>query len=229
MVELPSPAVLVIMGVSGSGKSTIAGLLAERLGWPFEEGDSLHPASNVAKMAAGNPLTDDDRWPWLAKIADWIDSRLDTGENGVITCSALKHSYRSVLNRRGRGVEFVYLSVGRAELEERVEHREAHFMPASLLESQLATLEPPSAPEPFVQVDAGPDARLVVDRILRDLGLTGTAAALAASAEAAAPKVPAAKASAPKLPGKKREPGARAPKRTASPPPASSSSDRASS
>jgi carbohydrate kinase (thermoresistant glucokinase family) len=172
VVELPSPVVLVVMGVSGAGKSTIAARLAERLGWTFEEGDSLHPTANVEKMAAGIPLTDDDRWPWLAKIADWIDGRLDAGENGIITCSALKRSYRNVLNRRGSSVEFVYLALDRADLTERVEHREGHFMPPSLLNSQLATLEPPSASESAILVDAGPDSRLVVDRILRDLGLT---------------------------------------------------------
>ncbi|HEX4401429.1 MAG TPA: gluconokinase [Galbitalea sp.] len=172
MSPLPSPVVLVIMGVSGAGKSTIGLLLAERLGWPFEEGDSLHPASNVEKMSEGIPLTDEDRWPWLARIADWIDNRLDTGESGIITCSALKRSYRNVLNRRGSGVEFVYLSVEMAVLTDRVEHREDHFMPASLLTSQLGTLEIPTAAEPAIQVDADPDARLVVDRILRDLDLT---------------------------------------------------------
>ena len=171
MVELPSPVVLVVMGVSGSGKSTIAGILADRLGWPFEEGDSLHPVASVEKMAAGIPLMDDDRWPWLAKVADWIDNRLDGGENGVITCSALKRSYRNILNRRGSGVEFVYLSADRAELVERVSHRPAHFMPASLLDNQLETLEPPTAAEPAIQVDAGPDPQLVVDRIMRELGL----------------------------------------------------------
>ena len=171
MGELPSPVVLVVMGVSGAGKSTIAALLAERLGWTFEEGDSLHPQGNVEKMAAGIPLTDDDRWPWLAKVADWIDGRLDTGENGIITCSALKHSYRTIINRRGSGVEFVYLAVDRAELEERVNHREGHFMPSSLLASQLATLEPPLPPEPAIQVDAGTDAQLVVDRVMRQLGV----------------------------------------------------------
>ena len=160
------------MGVSGAGKSTIAALLAGRLGWTFEEGDSLHPTANVEKMAAGIPLTDDDRWPWLAKVADWTDGRLDTGENGIITCSALKRAYRKVLNRRGSGVEFIYLALDRADLEQRVEHREGHFMPPSLLDSQLATLEPPAPPEPSIQVDAGVDAQLVVDRVMRELGLT---------------------------------------------------------
>ena len=170
---LASPVVLVIMGVSGSGKSTIGTLLAQRLGWAFEEGDSLHPAANVAKMAAGHPLTDEDRWPWLAKVADWIDGQLDAGKNGVITCSALKRSYRDLINRRGTGVEFVYLEVNRAELEQRVENRPEHFMPASLLDSQLETLEPPTKDEPCGRVNAGPDARLVTDRVLRELGLPG--------------------------------------------------------
>ncbi|HMH58322.1 MAG TPA: gluconokinase [Galbitalea sp.] len=199
MSMITTPVVLVIMGVSGSGKSTVGGLLAERLGWVFEEGDSLHPASNVEKMAAGIPLTDEDRWPWLAKIADWIDNRLDTGENGIVTCSALKRSYRNVLNRRGSGVEFVYLAVGIAELTERVEHREGHFMPPSLLDSQLSTLEVPTGSEPAIQVDAGPDARLVVDRILRDLGLAAKPAQLTKPA-----KTSARTGAAPKSPRKRR-------------------------
>jgi gluconokinase len=180
-VVLPSPVVLVITGVSGAGKSTVGTLLAERLGWAFEEGDSLHPFGNIEKMAAGIPLTDEDRWPWLARIADWADGQLDSGQNGVITCSALKRSYRLLINRRGSGIEFVYLAVSRAELEERVEHREGHFMPASLLDSQLTTLEVPTDSEPAVRVDAGPDASLVVDRLLRDLGLTSKVIPLAAS------------------------------------------------
>ncbi len=205
LVELPSPVVLVIMGVSGAGKSTIATLLSERLGWTFEEGDSLHPAANVEKMAAGIPLTDDDRWPWLAKIADWIDGRLDTGENGIVTCSALKRSYRNVLNRRGSGVEFVYLALDRADLEERVERREGHFMPPSLLNSQLAALEPPTSSEPAIQVDAAPDSRLVVDRILRDLGLTAKPAPKTPPKSAAkAPGTPKAPRKPPTAPRTKR-------------------------
>ena len=206
MTELSSPVVLVIMGVSGSGKSTIAALLAERLGWTFEEGDSLHPTANVEKMAAGIPLTDEDRWPWLAKVADWIDGRLDTGENGIITCSALKRSYRNVVNRRGSGVEFVYLAVSRVELEKRVEHRPGHFMPASLLDSQLDTLEPPALSEPAIEVDASTDPQLVVDRIMRQLGLkpkpleTPTPAKKAVPTKKTAAKAPAA----PRAPRKPR-------------------------
>ena len=173
MASLGTPVVLVIMGVSGSGKSTIGAMLAQRLGWQFEEGDSLHPAANVAKMAAGHPLTDQDRWPWLEKVADWIDAQLDAGESGVITCSALKRTYRDLINRRGTGVEFVYLNVSRAKLEDRVEHRPGHFMPASLLDSQLETLEPPTKDEPHITVNAGPDARLVTNEVLRELGLPG--------------------------------------------------------
>jgi gluconokinase len=206
MTELTSPVVLVIMGVSGSGKSTIAALLAERLGWTFEEGDSLHPKANVDKMAAGIPLTDEDRWPWLAKVADWIDGRLDMGENGIITCSALKRSYRNVLNRRGSGVEFVYLAVSRVQLEQRVEHRPGHFMPASLLDSQLDTLEPPALSEPAIEVDASTDPQLVVDRIMRQLGLKPITLEPSTPSKKAAPaKKPAAKApAAPRAPRKPR-------------------------
>jgi gluconokinase len=199
MQTLTSPVVLVIMGVSGAGKSTIGLLLAERLGWVFEEGDSLHPAANVEKMSEGIPLTDEDRWPWLAKVADWIDNRLDTGENGIITCSALKRSYRNVLNRRGSGVEFVYLAVKVAELTERLEHRVDHFMPASLLASQLSTLEVPTSAEPAIQVDADPDAGLVVDRILRDLDLTAKSTKTTKTAKKPAAPSPAA----PKSPRKR--------------------------
>jgi gluconokinase len=205
------------MGVSGAGKSTIAALLAERLGWTFEEGDSLHPTSNVEKMAAGIPLTDDDRWPWLAKIADWIDGRLDTGENGIITCSALKRSYRNVLNRRGWGVEFIYLAVDRDDLEERVEHREGHFMPPSLLDSQLATLEPPTAGEPAIRVDAATDSQLVVDRVLRELGLKAKPLAPVTPGKKPAPKKSAPVAKATAAPKSPRKPRATSPRQNQSP------------
>lgn len=200
-VDLPSPVVLVIMGVSGAGKSTVGKLLSERLGWTFEEGDQLHPLANVEKMSAGIPLTDEDRWPWLARVADWIDGQLDTGSNGIITCSALKHSYRALINRRGSGVEFVYLAVGRSELEERVGKRKDHFMPADLLESQLATLEPPTETEPAIRVDAEPDSTLVVDRLLRDLGLGSRVVA-----QKAAPAKTARARKAPAKPPAKRAP-----------------------
>jgi gluconokinase len=161
------------MGVSGCGKSTIAQALSDRLGWPFEEGDSLHPAANVAKMAAGHPLTDADRWPWLEKVADWIEGELDAGKNGIVTCSALKRSYRDILDRRGSGVEFVYLAGTHAEIEARLNHREGHFMPASLLDSQFATLEEPAADEPAIRVDIEPGTVQVVSNILSELKLSG--------------------------------------------------------
>lgn len=144
---------LVVMGVSGAGKSTVATRLARDLGWDFAEGDDLHPAANVAKMAAGEPLTDADRMPWLARIADWIDAEIAAGRHGVITCSALKRSYRDVLRRPE--VLFVYLAVNRAELERRLAGRRGHYMPASLLDSQLDALEPPADGEAALTVDAG--------------------------------------------------------------------------
>ena len=148
-----NPIVLVVMGVSGCGKSTVAALLAGRLGWPLEEGDDLHPRANVEKMAAGHPLTDEDRWPWLEKVAEWVEERLDAGENGIITCSALKRSYRNVINRRGRGVRFVYLAGSLELIAARLGVRHGHFMPASLLQSQFADLEEPGPDEPGLRVE----------------------------------------------------------------------------
>ncbi|HSS93711.1 MAG TPA: gluconokinase, partial [Candidatus Dormibacteraeota bacterium] len=142
------PVVLVFMGVSGSGKTTVARILAGRLGWPFAEGDKLHPTSNIDKMRAGQSLNDADRERWLATVADWVDSRLEAGENGVITCSALKRSYRDVINRRGSGVLFVFLAASKETIAPRLAARRAHFMPSSLLDSQFAELEEPQPDEP---------------------------------------------------------------------------------
>ncbi len=166
------PVALVLMGVSGCGKSTVAGLLAGRLAWPFEEGDDLHPQANRDKMTAGHPLTDDDRWPWLEEIAEWIEHRLDAGENGLITCSALKRSYRDVLNRRGSGVVFVYLAGSRKTIGDRLTARQGHYMPASLLASQFADLEEPGPDEPEIRVDAGPPAQEIAQTVVDALGLT---------------------------------------------------------
>ena len=159
------------MGVSGCGKSTVAAILASRLGWPFEEGDALHPHKNIEKLAAGHPLTDADRWPWLAKVADWVDARLDAGENGLITCSALKRSYRDMINRRGTGVSFVFLAGSKETIAARLASRHGHFMHASLLDSQFADLEEPAADEPAIRVDIGPPAAEVAEQIMKDLGL----------------------------------------------------------
>jgi gluconokinase len=165
------PVVLVVMGVAGCGKSTVAGLLAGRLGWPFAEGDALHPAENVAKMAAGHPLTDEDREPWLARVADWVDARLDAGGSGVITCSALKSAYRQVIGRRRSGVEFVYLAGDRATIAARLAVRQGHFMPPQLLESQFADLEEPGPDEPAIRVDVGDPPEVIARRITECLGL----------------------------------------------------------
>jgi gluconokinase/shikimate kinase len=173
MSSAPQPPVLVLMGVSGSGKSTVGALLAGRLGWDFEEGDELHPAANVAKMAAGLPLDDEDRWPWLAKVAQWIVAHTSTGRPGVITCSALKHSYRDVL--RGEHVVFVYLAGTREQIARRLAKRHGHFMPASLLDSQFDALEPPTSDENAITVnlaDGADGVAAVTDEIMTRLGLT---------------------------------------------------------
>ncbi|MFJ4173444.1 gluconokinase [Microbacterium sp. NPDC089696] len=148
--------VLVFMGVAGTGKSTVAAMLAGRLGWTFEEGDDLHPEANVAKMASGHPLDDDDRWPWLDRIAEWIDERIAAGEPGIITCSALKRSYRDVLRRDA--VTFVHFTGDRELILERMMRRQGHFMPTALLDSQFATLQPLDADEKAIEVgiDATP-------------------------------------------------------------------------
>ncbi|WP_042723510.1 gluconokinase [Curtobacterium sp. B18] len=140
------------MGVSGSGKSTVAAMVAEQLGWEFAEGDAMHPQANVDKMHAGTPLTDEDRWPWLDVIAAWIRSHLDEGTPGVVTCSALKRSYRDVL--RAPGVVFVHVAGDGALIEDRMSKRSGHFMPTSLLQSQLATLEVPGDDEAHITVAA---------------------------------------------------------------------------
>ena len=136
----PHPPVLVVMGVSGCGKSTVAGIVAGRLGWDLEEGDDLHPKANVAKMTAGTSLIDDDRWPWLERVADWIRAHTDSGRPGVITCSALRRSYRDRL--RGEHVIFVHLHGSYEMVNRRLTARTDHFMPAGLLRSQFAALEP---------------------------------------------------------------------------------------
>jgi len=167
--------IVVLMGVSGCGKSTVGGVLAGRLGWPLAEGDDLHPPENVAKMAAGHPLDDDDRRPWLARIREWIDERLAAGESGIVTCSALKRRYRDVVRGDGQrpagDVVFVYLHGTREQLLARLTARQGHFMPPSLLDSQLADLEPPQADERAVQIDIGPPPAVQAEAILQKLGL----------------------------------------------------------
>lgn len=144
---------LVVMGVSGSGKTTVAQELASRLGWPFAEGDELHPASNIAKMSAGQPLTDADREPWLRKVRDWISAEDAAGRSTVVTCSALKRSYRDLLRDAGARVRFVHLHGTRQLIAARLAHRSGHFMPPALLDSQFAALEPLGDDEDGITVD----------------------------------------------------------------------------
>lgn len=157
------------MGVSGSGKSTIASRLAERLGWTFEDGDRFHPQSNVAKMKAGHPLSDEDRWPWLEAIADEIGRVCETGDHVVIACSALKRAYRDVLLRSRNDVRFVVLDGSKALIAERLARRKGHFMPPGLLDSQFETLEPPQADERPIGVSIDAPVETIVDNIVTKL------------------------------------------------------------
>ncbi|MFJ9738421.1 gluconokinase [Streptomyces sp. NPDC101166] len=157
-----APTVVVVMGVSGSGKSTVGRLLAQRLGLPFLEADDLHPAANRAKMAAGRPLDDEDRRPWLTALADWIREATDSGRGGVMACSALKRDYRDVLRRAGAGVWFLHLALDRASAARRVAARVGHFMPPALEDSQYTDLEPLQPDEAGLTVDATATPRTMV-------------------------------------------------------------------
>jgi carbohydrate kinase (thermoresistant glucokinase family) len=169
-----SPPILVVMGVSGSGKSTIAEELSARLGWPFEEGDSLHPESNIAKMHAGIPLTDADRLPWLERVAAWIDGQRAKKQPGIITCSALKRAYRQIIIGDRPEVRLVYLRGGRNLIAEHLAGRHGHFMPSALLQSQIDTLEEPDPSEDPLTVEASAPAEQVAVEIIRLLGASAT-------------------------------------------------------
>jgi gluconokinase len=167
-------AMLVIMGVAGCGKSTVGSALAARLGWHYMEGDAFHSRANVAKMAAGKPLDDADRQPWLAAIADWMDAQAQARRPGVIGCSALKRRYRDFLRERRPQVWFLYLRVPRETLQRRLETRHHEYMPASLLDSQLATLEEPMRDEPrCITLDAANDLQATLDAALQALRAHG--------------------------------------------------------
>jgi len=183
--SVKSSPVLVIMGVSGSGKSTVAGLLAGRLGWDLAEGDDLHPPANVAKMASGHPLDDQDRLPWLDKIAAWIGEHNDTGRPGIITCSALKKSYRDVL--RGDHVVFVFLIGTHDEIAARLAARHGHFMSAAMLDSQIEALEPPSAEEGAITIDVSGSPEQESEQIITRLHLVGSAASIPLPSATSAP------------------------------------------
>ncbi|MCW0212850.1 MAG: gluconokinase [Pseudonocardia sp.] len=169
----PGTTTLIVMGVSGVGKSTVADELVRRTGWAFAEGDDLHPEANRRKMAAGQPLTDEDRWPWLRLIADWIGEQEAAGRDAVLTCSSLRRRYRDVLREGHPSVRFVHLLVSPGSLRDRLEHRTGHYMPSSLLDSQLATLEPLEPGEPGVEVRAEHDVAAVVDAAAGQLARVG--------------------------------------------------------
>ena len=154
------------MGVSGVGKTTVGARLAERLGWKFIEGDLLHPPENVAKMKSGEPLTDTDRAPWLAAVAEAIDGWRRRGENGVITCSALKRSYRRQIIGERSDVRLVYLTGSRDLIAGRLAGRRGHFMPPTLLDSQFATLEPPGRDENPLTISIDRPIAEIIDRVL---------------------------------------------------------------
>jgi gluconokinase len=155
---------LVVMGVAGSGKSTIAAALSKHLGWACAEADEFHPQANIAKMSQGTPLQDEDRWPWLQEIQDWMTAQARAGHSTVLTCSALKQSYRQLLSEAEGRVVFIHLHGDAALLSQRMQGREGHFMPPTLLPSQLATLEPLTAAE----LDAG-SLRLDITQAPEDL------------------------------------------------------------
>jgi gluconokinase len=161
--------IVVVMGVSGSGKTTVASLLAERLGCAFQDGDDLHPRENVEKMKSGTPLTDADRLPWLQAIARRIGVWRERGEAGVVTCSALKRSYRDIILGDRRDVALVYLKGPQALIHGRLTARTSHFMPVGLLESQFTTLQEPAEDERPIVVDIGSEPAQIAGEILRRL------------------------------------------------------------
>jgi carbohydrate kinase (thermoresistant glucokinase family) len=165
------PLVIVLMGVSGCGKSTTGAALSKRLGWPFRDADSFHPPANIAKMSRGVALNDDDRWPWLAAIAQWIDARCAAGKPAIVSCSALKRAYRSRIVGSRQSVRLVYLKGDTGLIGQRLQTRKDHFMPASLLESQFAALEEPGADERPLIVSIAVLPQQIVDTIIEQLRL----------------------------------------------------------
>jgi gluconokinase len=171
VAEETRPCALVLMGVSGSGKSTIAEALSARLSWRCEDGDKFHPASNIAKMSAGQPLTDEDRWPWLKAIADEIDRLCGKGQRAVFACSALKRAYRDALVHGRDDIRLVLLDGTQALIAKRLATRKGHFMPPDLLDSQFRTLERPAADESAVTVSIDAPVEAIVDDIIHQLKL----------------------------------------------------------
>jgi gluconokinase len=166
-------AAIVVMGVSGCGKSTIGALVAERLGWPFEDGDGFHPPQNVERMRAGTPLTDDDRWPWLAAIAARIETARAAGTGVVIACSALKRAYRDQLRDGHADIRFLHLTGEPGLIMARQAARTGHYMPASLIASQFATLEPPETEADVIDLDVDPEPPVIAQKAFAALRRRG--------------------------------------------------------
>ncbi len=175
--------IVIVMGVCGAGKTTVGEQLAERLGARFEEGDKYHPPANVEKMSIGTPLTDEDRWPWLEGIASRIDKWQSAGTSAVIACSALKESYRQILVGDRPEVYILYLKGDAATLTERMQQRDHHFMPASLLPSQLATLEEPSPSDNVIVADVRSPPQEIVETAAQILATRQSAVAQIGAAE----------------------------------------------
>ena len=167
--SIPATTSIVVMGVSGSGKTSAARELTRQLGWTYIEGDDLHPPANVAKMAAGTPLDDEDRWPWLREIAQVIGEHEAAGTSVIVTCSALKRVYRDLLRDGHPSVWFAHVDVDREVLAERLRQRQGHYMPPSLLDSQLATLERLADDEPGAVIDGNAPLVETVAEVLTDL------------------------------------------------------------
>jgi len=163
--------VIIVMGVSGSGKSTVASQLAGRLRWGFAEADKFHPPANIAKMTAGTPLTDDDRWPWLDAIAAWVDSVRSRGEDCVVACSALRKAYRERIAAGHDDVRFVYLKGTYETIASRMGGRTGHYMPVSLLKSQFETLEEPDAGEGAIAIPIEKAPGEIVAAVIATMGL----------------------------------------------------------
>jgi gluconokinase len=164
----PDPVTIaIVMGVSGCGKTTVAAGLARQEGWILLEGDSFHPPANIAKMKAGTPLTDEDRWPWLRAIAAKEDELLAAGQSAAVACSALKRAYRDILIGGRRNAVLVYLRGSKELIAARLKARKGHFMPPALLDSQFATLEEPGPDEHPIVVDIGGSAEAVVKDAVR--------------------------------------------------------------
>ncbi len=163
---------LVVMGVAGCGKSTVGQMLQERLGWSLAEGDDFHPIANIAKMSSGVPLTDEDRWPWLDSIVAWTAREDEAGRNTIVTCSALRRVYRDRLRAAPGRTIFIHLHGSQAVLAERLAARPGHFMPASLLPSQLATLEQLEPDEAGVVLDIAASVPELVEQAVGRLGVS---------------------------------------------------------